>query len=449
LGFCAQFEAGTSNRIPEVVLCNDLARQDSFLGAFMIKYICSAALVFIGQLLMSQIASAADSAVPEPFQRFDDSSSHMIRYADLNAVLKKVVVDTGRSSREKAEAPRAKTGTRMKANVKRSTINEGNRFYYEAFTGDQETQQVLRDVQTALEGLPAEVPLQYFSRNEQLAYWLNLYNVTLISEIVKVYPERKLKKLLTGKNSILEKKILTVAGVPLSLDDIQYTILKQNYDNDPLVMYGLYQGIIGGPNIRKSAYTGANVQRNLANNAAEFINSNRGTYAKDEKVFRASSLYDRNRGYFTDFQGDLKKHLLVYLQGPERGELQAAKTIKPDISDWTVTDLYGSYPQIGGSLAGNSAAMLGSVGTSVVGEKGGVVAAPSSANSNRIQARTSAVSYVSPELIVYLREIKVKQDASNLDKAHVTVEELGEVPVEPGPDSESNPDDQENNQPQM
>jgi hypothetical protein len=36
----------------------------------------------------------------------------------------------------------------------------------------------------------------------------------------------------------------------MSLDDIQFTILRQNYDNDPLIIYGLYQGNIGGPNIR-------------------------------------------------------------------------------------------------------------------------------------------------------------------------------------------------------
>ena len=42
------------------------------------------------------------------------------------------------------------------------------------------------------------------------------------------------------------------------------------------------------------------MQRSLADNAAEFVNSNRGTYAKDEKVFRASSLHDRNRVYFNE-----------------------------------------------------------------------------------------------------------------------------------------------------
>jgi hypothetical protein len=410
----------------------------------MTRQIYSGILLLCGVLVACGGAYAADSTVPEPFQRFDDSSGYTIRYADLNAVLKSVVVDTGWSNREKAAPTRAKTGTRMKANIKRSTINEGNRFYYEAFRDDEVTRQLLREIQKNLEGLPTEAPLEYFSRNQQLAYWLNLYNVTLINEIVKVYPERKLKKLLTGKNSILAKKLLTVAGVPLSLDDIQFTILKQNYDNNPLVMYGLYQGIIGGPNIRKSAYTGANVQRNLANNAAEFINSNRGTYAKSEKVFQASSLYDRNRGYFNDFQVDLKKHLLVYLQGPERGELEAASTIKPDISDWTVTDLYGSYPQLGGSLAENSAALLDATRTATTYDGGVAVVGPAYSNSLRIMAKSSTTSYVSPELIVYLREIKLKQDATNQDKATVTVEELGEVPVEPGPDSESDHENQEN-----
>jgi hypothetical protein len=59
----------------------------------------------------------------------------------------------------------------------------------------------------------------------------------------------------------LPKKLLTVDGVALSLNDIQFNILKHNYANNPLIIYGLYQGVIGGPNIRKSAYTGATVAR--------------------------------------------------------------------------------------------------------------------------------------------------------------------------------------------
>ena len=72
------------------------------------------------------------------------------------------------------------------------------------------------------------------------------------------------------------------------------------------------------------------------------------------------------------------------------------------------------------------------------------IAGPAYSNSFRVMAKSSTRSYVSPELNVYLRELKLKQDATNQDKATVTVEELGEVAVEPDSDSRSEPDGQEN-----
>jgi len=169
----------------------------------MIKHKISATAILLGLLLINQSTAATTGVVPEPFQRFDATSRYTINYSQLNDVYKKLVINTGRSNREKAEPLHAATGTRMKPNVKRATVNEANRFYYEVFAGDKEAQQTLLDIQKGLEALPTEAPLEYFSRDEQLAYWLNLYNITLINEVVKVYPERKLKKLLTGKDSIL------------------------------------------------------------------------------------------------------------------------------------------------------------------------------------------------------------------------------------------------------
>ena len=40
--------------------------------------------------------------------------------------------------------------------------------------------------------------------------------------------------------------------------------------------------------------------------------------------------------------------------------MQAASTLKPDIDDWTVTDLGGTRHQVGRSLAHNNAALLDS-----------------------------------------------------------------------------------------
>jgi hypothetical protein len=93
----------------------------------------SAAFILTGLLTMSFTAQAAESEVPEPFQGFDNTSKFTIKYDDLTALLKTVVVDVGRSTREIAEPTQAKTGTRMKPKVKRLTSSEANRFYYETF----------------------------------------------------------------------------------------------------------------------------------------------------------------------------------------------------------------------------------------------------------------------------------------------------------------------------
>jgi hypothetical protein len=337
----------------------------------MTKRIGGIALVFCGFLMLFETAAAVEPAVPDPFQRFDDTSEYTINYDDLTELLRVTVVDAGPSTRELAQPAREITGTRMKLKVKK-TANEGNRFHYETFLNNEAGRQYLRGIHENLQQLPTETPLENFSRDEQLAYWLNLYNVTVLNEVIAAYPKRDLKKLVQGRKSIFSKKLLTVAGIPLSLNDIQFTILNQNYDNNPLIMYGLYQGIVGGPNIRPSAYTGDDVYRALENNAYEFINSNRGTFSNDENVFLVSSLYERNRAYFPEFDSDLSQHLLKYLDGKERARLQAASILKPNINDWTVTDLGVARHQPGGSLAHNNAALLDSYRSDFRSVNGGV-----------------------------------------------------------------------------
>lgn len=405
------------------------------------RHILTATCFVLGFLVISDTTIAAESAVPEAFQGSNENSKYTISYNDLTDILKLAVVDVGRSDREVAAPRRAATGTRMKTSVKRTTINEGNRFFFETFDSNKDTQKLLIGIQKSLESLPDEAPLKYFSRDEQLAYWLNLYNVTILNELIQIYPKRNLKKVLTGKKSIKSEKILTVAEVPLSLDDIQYTILKNNYNNDPLVIYGLYQGNIGGPNIRKRAYTGSDVWRALKNNANEFVNSNRGTFSRDEKVFQVSSLYDRNRVFFPDFQSDLSEHILVYVEGDERRQLQSASTLKPDIDDWSITDLGGTDRDFGAGFANNSAALLDSVKSTVPADGGGVTAAAAGYGSVQMASKTRPVSRFSPELLVQLQTLNAKRETTNMQNATVTLEELGQVPVEP--ESEPKEDDPE------
>lgn len=384
----------------------------------MSRRILSSTTAIILLLALTVVAHATITVAPEPFQAASENSTYRIKFDEVSNMLRHAVVNTGRSPREIAPMPMMKLGTRARQTVQRATIYEGNRFYYEMFQESDDATSVLHNIKKGLEAIPSQVSLGAFTRDEQLAYWLNLYNITLIDEIAKTYPKRNLKRVLVGKKSILDKKTLKVAGAPLSLNDIEF-ILWKNYNGDPLIVYGLYQGIIGGPNIRRTAYTGKNVYRSLQDNAKEFINSNRGTYEKDDKTFRVSSLYERDTPFF-DSDEVLKKHLMRYLDSPESEKLQSASRIKRDINDWTITDLYGTYRDMAGSMLGSPSGLLAGGG----GDKKAITINP------KFESATVSVAaggrYNRELLIINDRRIRTAEK-----NATVTVEELGTVEVKP------------------
>lgn len=395
-------------------------------------------LVFIATSLV--ITSTTHATVPEPFQRFDASSENTINYRVLTQWLKTVVMDIGPSDRSSARSS-ASIGTLIAPKTSNKTAFEGNRVFFENFVGNEQAKQVLKGIRENLERIPSDFPLENFNRDEQLAYWLNLYNVTILNEIVAVYPKRDLEDLLAGEDSILSKKLLTVSGVPLSLNDIQYSILKENYDNNPLIIYGLYQGIIGGPNIRPFAFSGTTVYRALTNNAIEFVNSNRGVSRDPSRnnVHKVSSLYERNRDYFPDFNNDLSSHLLKYLEGKTRKNFRSERTLMPVINDWTVTDLFGTFPVVRTSAATNPAAFLGALISTVPGDPslgGGVMGASIGGGTAAYLSKITGLRKISPLAYKHLIKINKKWVAQNRRNGMVTMEELGEFPVDPEAEQE-------------
>jgi len=293
----------------------------------------------------------AENDIPLEFKEASPDSNLKINFDLVNLLLDASVLEMGASKRARGEDEQANTGTRLKQSVNRRTDNEGNKFSYEFFKDNKQRKKLIA-VKSYLENLPLDTPLNLYNKREQLAYWLNLYNVSLINEIVKEYPKRVLKSFLTGKSSIFDQRILNVAGVNLSLNDIQHKILKEQYNSNALILYGLYQGIIGGPDIRKEAFTGKNVYELLEDNAINFVNSNRGTSVNRKlNEVRTSYFYLQNSRYFPNFNNDLKRHLLLYANDDITGEIMLAKELKPNITNWKVTDLYGTTRTFGGGSA--------------------------------------------------------------------------------------------------
>lgn len=302
-------------------------------------------------------AQADETQIPEPFRGSTESSPIEIDYSDWSLILRNSVIGPKRSSRRASSLNSSKaapTGSRISRRNKSDTRNEGNRINLRELASAANVQ-MLTEIRESLEKVPTDAPLKLWRKQEQLAYWLNIYNITLIEQMAKEYPFRKLKKKKNAKDGIWARKTLNISGVALSLNDIQYTIIPNKWDTI-LTIYGLYQGYIGGPSIQKQAFTGKNIHTLLSSSAREFVNSNRGVKAKG-KTLRIAKFYEENASLFPSWESDVKKHILQISNRNMKADIENTRKIKFLKTDYNTTDLYAGGKDAGTSQSNNSAAL--------------------------------------------------------------------------------------------
>ncbi|NVJ71643.1 MAG: DUF547 domain-containing protein [Alphaproteobacteria bacterium] len=304
---------------------------------------------------VSAVALSPAAYAGSDYQQFSEYSEKeviQVSYHDWSYILKTTVFEGGMSDRSYAPPPTPGVGRKVYKGNSSPTRYEGNRLYFMAFMEDS-NQKAIHRIRRELEAMPGAVPMAEWTKNQQLAYWLNLYNITVVEQIGKAYPETNIRSLLYGRKGILDKKLLTVAGEKLSLNDIHHKILIPNW-NDPLIMYGLFHGYVGSPNIRKEAYTARNVYQMLRENAAEFINSNRGM-VRDGDNLRVAELYQINKALFPDWNKDLKAHLEAFATADYVPAIRRAGKVRAKTEDYYIADLYQGVTHDDNPFAASSA----------------------------------------------------------------------------------------------
>jgi len=363
-----------------------------------------AAVIGIAAFLIVVPSARAD--VPEPFREHAATEQVDITYDDWSYILRSTVFDAGRSDRQAAPRPKPQAGRLVVKVNTSSTRLEGNRLYFPAF--DEKNLKALTQLRRELEALPGAVPMAEWTRNQQLAYWLNLHNVTVVEELAKRYPEQEIRKVIA---KVRKQKLLRVAGVKLSLDDIHHNILIEKWQ-DPLVMYGLWQGYVGGPSILREAFTASNVYELLRENAAEFINSNRGARMRGDRLV-ISSYYAENMALFPEGENQLKAHLADFAEPYYVPRILNADEVSMSTDDYYIADLFEGVPNDVNPNAVSPAALQTAAG------------GPEWANFAASSSAAAAWSSVPPHVISYIMEIRKKKSSR---AANVEVEEYEEAP---------------------
>jgi len=286
-------------------------------------------------------------------KRHDPNSEYFIDYLYLDKILEGSVLDIGPSTHRPPKRKVTKTtGSRVQVGNVRITRQEGNRVMLHAFKeAEIDFLNTLRD---ELLAIPASLPLAKLSRNEQLAYWLNLYTTIVLAEIAEQYPVTRLEPLfdLDDPDAFVNHAQFQLAGQPITLADIEEHV-STNW-NDPVVIYGFYMGAVGTPNIRTSAFRGKDVYNQLRENAVDFVNSMRGTQIWNPSKLLVSNYYRRMSHYFPDFENGIQRHIKEYAKPSFKRRLVTVRDVSAKIDDWNIADLYngnlaepgGNYPRI-------------------------------------------------------------------------------------------------------
>lgn len=188
-------------------------------------------------------------------------------------------------------------------------------------------------------------PISRFGRAEQRAFWINLYNALTVRLVIDHYPVASILDIdLTGGffDSLFgdgpwRRKLVSVEGAELSLDDIEHRILRPIWE-DPRIHYALNCAALGCPNLQREAFTAANADRLLDEGARAYVNHPRGVAIVDGELV-VSSLYV---WYEADFGGD-DVSVIAHLRRYAGAELSRALVGRTDIDDdrydWQLNDM--------------------------------------------------------------------------------------------------------------
>lgn len=182
----------------------------------------------------------------------------------------------------------------------------------------------------------SQLNIDSYNRNEQLAFWINLYNAVTISIIAEHYPVGSIEEINISPGLFTVgpwgAKVITVNKTALSLDEILNRIIRPIW-NDPRILYALNNGSLGAADLSQSAYQGHLINQQLNEAASHYVNSLRSVQVIEGKLI-VSKIYE---WYCDDFGGsthDVINHIQYYAKPPLAKQLKPIHNIESYMYNW-------------------------------------------------------------------------------------------------------------------
>ncbi|AFL84617.1 Protein of unknown function, DUF547 [Belliella baltica DSM 15883] len=153
-----------------------------------------------------------------------------------------------------------------------------------------------------------------WSKNEQLAYWINAYNAFTLKLIVDNYPVKSIQDLhpkvkIPLINTVWHIKFFKIGGQDANLDEIEHKILRKEFE-EPRIHFAINCASISCPPLLNEAFVSTKIDSQLDRVAKSFINDTRRNKISSNQI-EISKIFSWFKGDFTK-NGNIIDYLNKY-----------------------------------------------------------------------------------------------------------------------------------------
>lgn len=181
-------------------------------------------------------------------------------------------------------------------------------------------------------------PEKISNKNENLAFWINVYNAFTLKLIVENYPVESINDLHTGGlvigqilgKTVWHKEWIKIDGKTLSLNNIEHDIIRKGF-GESRIHFALVCAAISCPPLRFEAFEGYKLTQQLEDQAIKFFNDKTKNQfdlkTKTAKLSKILDWYDEDLGRNDE---EVLKYVSQFL--PE----EISKSIKENSAEWDI-----------------------------------------------------------------------------------------------------------------
>jgi Protein of unknown function, DUF547 len=176
-----------------------------------------------------------------------------------------------------------------------------------------------------------------FSREQQMAMLINLYNAATLKLVADHYPVNSIRDISKSSGGPWKQPVVRLLGKKQTLDYLENDLLRPKY-KDPRVHFAINCASIGCPILRNEAFQAQKLSAQMDEQTRIFLKDpTKNRLDAKNKTLYLSSIFHWFKGDFVGKSGSVEKFIAPYISASDRAIIEkGGLTIKNTDYSWSL-----------------------------------------------------------------------------------------------------------------